>query len=42
MGMAYERAHDTARAAAAYKKYLALAGDAADAAQIRTRLEGLQ
>jgi serine/threonine-protein kinase len=42
MGMAYEREHDTAKAVAAYKKYLALAGDASDAAQIRTRLEGLQ
>ena len=40
--MAYERSHDNAKAVAAYKKYLALAGDASDAAQIRTRLEGLQ
>jgi serine/threonine-protein kinase len=42
MGMAYERMGDRPHAAAAYRKYLALDPGAADAAQIKTRLEGLQ
>jgi serine/threonine-protein kinase len=42
MGMAYERGGDRPSAARAYRKYLALAGRAADAAQIRARLAGLQ
>ncbi|MCE9572316.1 MAG: protein kinase [Deltaproteobacteria bacterium] len=41
MGMAYERTGDRARAAQAYRKYLGLAGSAADAAQIRERLARL-
>jgi hypothetical protein len=42
MGMAYERMGDRPHAAAAYRKYLDLDPGAGDAAQIKTRLEGLQ
>ncbi len=38
LGMAYERTGDRSRAARSFRTYLALAPDAADAAQIRARL----
>ncbi|MBL8627576.1 MAG: protein kinase [Myxococcales bacterium] len=42
LGLAYEKKGDKARAARAFREYLALAPNARDAAQIRARLEKLK
>ena len=42
LGLAYEKRGDKARAARAFREYLALAPNARDAAQIRARLENLK